>query len=279
MTTLRLRMIQDMTLRNLSPNTQERYLHHAAALAKFHKRSPEEMTCEDVRSYLLYLCEQKKLNPNTRRQAISAFRFLFWTTLARNWTMGHLPLPRIQRKLPVVMSKDEVIKFFQGVVEFKYRVLLMAAYSAGLRISEATALCLTDIDSQKMVIHVRRQTKGGKDRYVMLSERLLEMLRIYWKKAKPKLWLFPDSTGERPVSVTKVQRKCRDARLRCGIEKQVTPHSLRHSFATHLLEAGTDLRTIQILLGHAQLTTTAIYTHVATEKLASISSPLDDLDV
>ena len=272
-------MIQDMTLRNLSPNTQERYLHHAAALAKFHKRSPEEMTCEDVRSYLLYLCEQKKLNPNTRRQAISAFRFLFWTTLARNWTMGHLPLPRIQRKLPVVMSKDEVIKFFQGVVEFKYRVLLMAAYSAGLRISEATALCLTDIDSQKMVIHVRRQTKGGKDRYVMLSERLLEMLRIYWKKAKPKLWLFPDSTGERPVSVTKVQRKCRDARLRCGIEKQVTPHSLRHSFATHLLEAGTDLRTIQILLGHAQLTTTAIYTHVATEKLASISSPLDDLDV
>jgi len=279
MTPLRLRMVQDMQLRNLSPNTQERYLYHAAALAKFHSKSPEEMSCEDVRAYLLFMCQHKNLNPNTRRQAISAFRFLFWTTLARDWTMKDLPLPRVQTKLPVVLSKEEVVQFLRAVVEFRFRVLLMAAYSGGLRVSEATALCINDIDSRKMVIHVRRQTKGGKDRFVMLSERLLELLRLYYKAAKPKLWLFPDSTGERPVSVNKVQRQCRDARIRAGLEKLVTPHSLRHSFATHLLEDGTDLRTIQLLLGHAQLSTTAVYTHVATEKIGSVVSPLDGLDL
>lgn len=278
MTSLRLRMIQDMQLRNLSPKTQQRYIHHAAALANFHGKSPEEMTCEDVRSYLLFLCQERNVSPNTRRQVISSFRFLFWTTLGRSWTMNQLPLPRVQPKLPVVLSKQEVVQFLQAVVDFRFRVLLMAAYSAGLRVSEATALCVNDIDSRKMVIHVRRQTKGGKERFVMLSARLLEVLRIYWKQAKPKLWLFPDSTGERPVSATLVQRRCRHARIRAGLDKLATPHSLRHSFATHLLEDGIDLRTIQALLGHAQLSTTAIYTHVATEKIVAVSSPLDGLD-
>ncbi len=275
---LHLRMVQDMQLRNLSPNTQERYLYHVASLTKFHGRCPEEMTPDDVRAYLLFLCEEKNLNPNTRRQAVSAFRFLFWTTLGREWSMKNLPLPRVQTKLPVVLSKEEVIRFFRSVLEFRFRLLLMSAYSAGLRVSEVTRLCINDIDSRKMVIHVR-QSKGGKSRFVMLSELLMGQLRTYWKMAKPKLWLFPDATGEKPVSVAKVQSVCREARIRSHIDKVITPHSLRHSFATHLLEAGTDLRTIQLLLGHAQLTTTAIYTHVSTEKIAAVVSPLDGLEV
>ena len=247
-------------------------LHHVLG----HK--PEKLTCEDVRVYLLFLCQEKNLNSNTRRQAISAFRFLFWTTLGREWSMTNLPLPRTQTKLPVVLSKEEVTQFLKAVIEVRFRILFMAAYSAGLRISEATRLCVGDIDSRKMVIHVT-PSKGGKDRYVMLSERLLQLLRTYCQRAQPKTWLFPDSTGENPVSTSRVQRACREARIRCGIQKHVTPHSLRHSFATHLLEDGTDLRTIQLLLGHAQLTTTAIYTHVATEKIGSVASPLDKLSL
>jgi site-specific recombinase XerD len=278
MTPLRLRMIQDMQLRNLSPNTQERYLYHAASLAKFYGKSPEDLGPDDVRAYLLFLCNEKGLNPNTRRQIISALRFLFFTTLSKDWSLKNLPLPKKQTKLPVVLSKEEVVQFLRSVIELRFRVLLMAAYSAGLRVSEATRLCIQDIDSRKMVIFVR-VAKGGKQRFVMLSKSLLGLLRTYWSKAKPKKWLFPGASGLQPVSVDSVQRICREARLRSGIEKLITPHCLRHSFATHLLEAGTDLRTIQVLLGHAHLSTTAIYTHVATEKICAVESPLDSLNL
>ena len=271
-------MIQDMRLRNLSPKTQERYLYHAASLAKFHGKSPELLGPEEIRAYLLFLCDHKDLNCNTRRQIISALRFLYGQTLGKDWSLKNLPLPRAHHKLPVVLSREEVVRFLRAVVHFRFKVLLIAAYSAGLRVSEVTRLCLDDIDPAKMVLRVQ-VAKGGKQRFVMLSKRLLELLRIYWKKAKPKKWLFPDSTGEQPISVNKVQRICRDARLRSGIDKQITPHSLRHSFATHLLEDGVDLRVIQLLLGHAQLSTTAIYTHVATDKIGAVQSPLDSLEL
>jgi integrase/recombinase XerD len=276
MTQLRLRMIQDMQLRNLSPNTQARYIYHAASLANFHGRSPELLQPNDVRAYLVYLYERKNWSSNSRRQAITALRFLFWTTLERQWSMKTLPSPRSQTRLPVVLSKDEVIQFLESVVDFRFRLLLMAAYSAGLRVGEATRLCVNDIDSRQMVIHIR-QAKGGKDRYVMLSPLLLELLRTYWRMAKPKLWLFPGRSGEKPVSVQRVQSICVEARKLSGLGKLVTPHSLRHSFATHLLEAGTDLRTIQLLLGHSKLSTTAIYTHVSTNRIAAVVSPLDGL--
>ncbi len=216
-------------------------------------------------------------------QALCALRFLYNVTLGKDWIVKSIVCPKQEKKLPVVLSPAEVCQFFQAITNLKHRAILMTAYAAGLRVSEVVALRVEDIDSKRMVIRVR-QDKGRKDRYVMLSPRLLDLLREYWKarRRRPELrsspWLFPGQNPDRPMTSKPVHDACRTVRESSGLSKRVTVHTLRHSFATHLLEAGTDIRTIQVLLGHRSIKTTALYNHVSTAKLEATHSPLDRLD-
>lgn len=207
-----------------------------------------------------------------------ALRFFYRVTLRRDDVVDSIAPARQPRTLPVVLSTDEMTRFFAAIGHVKHRAILMTAYAAGLRVSEVVQLRVTDIDSQRMVIHVR-QGKGQKDRYVMLSPKLLEILRAYWKAVRPDDFLFPGALPDRPITTACVRQACYRARVAAGLDKQVVVHTLRHSFATHLLEAGTDLRTIQVLLGHRSITSTARYVHVATASLPSTRSPLDRLDL
>ena len=277
MTPLRRHMIQDMTLRNLAPRTIQVYVLCVARFAKHFGKSPELITKPEIRAYLLDLIEHKKVAHSTYTQALAALKFLYRVTLQDEQKVEHIPGPRRQRKLPVVLSPAEVDQFFAAVAHLKHRAILMTAYAAGLRVSEVTDLQVGDIDSQRMVIVVR-QGKGQKDRHVMLSPRLLTLLRAYWRAARPGgPWLFPGKDPGRSISVRAVQIACQKARRASGLGKHVTVHTLRHSFATHLLEAGADLRTIQVLLGHRSLQTTALYTHVSMATLAATHSPFDRL--
>ena len=216
-------------------------------------------------------------------QALCALRFVYNITLGKDWILKSIVCPKQEKKLPVVLSPAEVGQFFQAITNLKHRAILMTAYAAGLRVSEVVALRVEDIDSQRMVIRVR-QAKGRKDRYVMLSPRLLDLLREYWKarRRRPDLrsnpWLFPGQNPDRPMTSKPVHMACKAVREASGLSKHVTVHTLRHSFATHLLEAGTDIRTIQVLLGHRSIKTTALYTHVSTATLEATHSPLDRLD-
>jgi site-specific recombinase XerD len=276
MTPLRQRMIEDMKLRNSAPLAIKVYVLRVAAFAKHFGKSPERLGVADVRAYLLYLVQEKHASWSYYDQALAALRFLYRTTLGKKWVLDDLASPRKQKKLPVVLSPDEVALFFGAIASLKYRAILMTAYAAGLRVSEVVSLRVDDIDSRRMVIRIR-QAKGRKDRYVMLSPRLLEILRQYWKAARPSRYLFPGQDPDNPLNASTVQQVCRKARQAAGLSKKATMHSLRHSFATHLLEAGTNIRTIQILLGHSSLRTTAVYTHVSTTALESTQSPLDRL--
>jgi site-specific recombinase XerD len=271
-------MIDDMRLRNFAPGTVSVYVNCVARFARHFGKSPELLGPEDVRAYLLHLIEQRRPSWSYYNQIVQALRFLYKVTLGRDWALEYIAYPKQPKRLPVVLSPTEVTRFFAAVGRLKDRALLMTAYAAGLRISEVAALRVEDIDSRRMVIRVR-QGKGRKDRYVMLSPRLLDLLRRYWKAARPRTWLFPGQTPDRPVSVRTVTRTCRRALQAAGLEKRVTVHTLRHSFATHLLEAGTDLRTIQVLLGHASPRTTAVYTHVSPAAVRATISPLDRLDL
>ena len=273
---LRQRMIDDMTVRNLSPRTRDCYVSQVANFAKHFGKSPELLGPEEIRLYQLYLVHEKKVSWAYFNQSVCALRFLYRITLQKDWAIEHIPFPRTERKLPVVLSLSEVAQFLGAIRRLKYRAILMTAYAAGLRISEVTHLRVTDIDSQRMVIHVR-QGKGRKDRYVMLSPNLLELLRTYWKMKRPASWLFPGKHPDRPISASAVQHACKRAGIDSGLKKAVCPRALRHSFATHLLEAGTDVRTIQILLGHRSLQTTARYTHVSRKTIAATSSPFEFL--
>ena len=275
MTPLRRRMIEDMQVRNLSPLTQAAYVHHVSLFARHFGKSPDLLGPEEIRSYLVYLTNEKKLAPNTILIAVAALRFLYKVTLHSDWTVEQIiPAPKKPLKLPVVLSPEEVLQFLDCVESIKHRTILTICYGAGLRISEAVALKPIDIDSQRMVIRVE-QGKGRKDRYVMLSPKLLETLRRWWPVARPKRWLFPGNGVNRHIEVHTVQRACQEAHRRCRILKPITPHSLRHAFAAHLLESGTDVRTIQLLLGHHSLATTARYLRIATTKVCSTTSPLD----
>ena len=276
MTRLRRRMLEDMRIRNLSENTQKRYLSHVAAFAKHFGKSPEQLGLEDVRTYQLYLIQEKSLSASSLNVTVCALRFLYGVTLGRKWDIERIPLSRRERKLPVVLSPSEVAQFFQAIRSVKHRTILMTAYAAGLRVSEVSRLKVSDIDSRRMTIRVE-QGKFRKDRYVMLSSKLLDVLRKYWRDARPRNWLFPGRETDRPVSPTTVRQVCREACLACGLAKRVTPHTLRHSFATHLLEAGSDLRTIQVLLGHKSPASTARYTHIAIGGIHKTPSPLDAL--
>ncbi len=274
MTELRERMIQDMGIRNYSPHTVSAYVHCAAAFAKYHGKSPELLGPKHVRAYQRYLVEEKKIAWSRFNQTVCALRFLYRVTLDRDWMINHLPHPRRSRTLPVVLSVEELSAFFAAIKNIKHHTILQAMYGAGLRISEVLNLGVDDIDSQRRVLRIS-QAKGKKDRYALLSITVLDVLRAYWKAYRPTSWLFPGRSPDHPMRARTIQSICRRAAETAGLSKPVTPHTMRHCFATHLLEAGTDLRTIQHLLGHRGMSTTAIYLHVAGSTLESARRSVD----
>jgi site-specific recombinase XerD len=276
MTPLRQRFIEDMQLHGLAPTTQRSYIHYVAGFAKFYNTSPERLDLEAIRQYELYLLNERKLSPESINSFVSSVQFLYQVTLEMPWGAESFPRVRRPRKLPVVLSPAEVARFFANVAGLKYRAALMICYGSGLRISETVALKISDIDSQRMLIRVQ-QGKGGKDRYAMLSPRLLAVLRSWYRVARPKDYLFPSWREGRHISSGTLAGACSLAAKQSRIDKRITAHTLRHSFATHLLEGGTDIRVIQALLGHSRIDTTAHYTQVAAHVVAGTPSPLDRL--
>jgi integrase/recombinase XerD len=275
MTSLRQRMIEDMQVRNLAPLTQTCYVQQVSLFARYFGKSPEVLGPEEIRSYQVYLTKGKKLAPGSIVIAVSALRFLYKVTLHRDWTVEDIiPAPKKFQKLPIVLSPEEVRHFLSCVASPKHRTILTTCYAAGLRVSEAVRLKPPEIDSQRMVIRVE-QGKGQRDRYVMLSPRLLEILREWWRLERPKTWLFPGDIPGRHITRYAVERVCREAYQASGISKPITPHSLRHAFSVHLLEQGTDVRRIQLLLGHRSLATTARYLKIASNQVCSTKSPFD----
>lgn len=274
---LRRRMIDDMMIRNLSPATQQSYLHAVAKFSRYFGRSPDRLGFDEVRAYQLRLIGEKRSWSHVN-QTVCALRFFFGVTLGRTDAVGRIVSAREPQRLPVVLSADEIVQFLESVPGLRNRAALTTAYGAGLRAGEVARLATTAIDSSRMLIRIE-QGKGGKDRYVMLSPQLLRILRAYWRLARPGRWLFPGRDAGEPVSVATLQEACRAATRRAALSKPVTVHTLRHSFATHLLEAGTDIRVIQVLLGHARLSTTARYAQVATTLIADTVSPLDRLSL
>ena len=273
MTPLRQRMSEDMQVRNLAPLTQRSYLQQVSQFARHFGKSPALLGPDDIRAYQLHLTRDKRLSASSILVAVAAIRFLYKVTLKRDWNIDDaIPACRKPQKLPVVMSQEEVNRFLLAVENPKHRVILTVCYAAGLRVSEAPEA----IDSQRMVIRVAAG-KGSKDRYVMLSPKLLDILRAYWRKARPQHWLFPGDLPGQPITASAVEVVCRQVREQAAIGKPVTPHSLRHAFAVHLLESGADVRTIQLLLGHRSLSTTARYLRLATSKVCATASPLDFL--
>jgi site-specific recombinase XerD len=278
MTPLRRRMTEDMTVRNFSPYTQRSYLFAVARFARHFNTSPAELGPDHLREYLNLLIA-KKISASYFNINVAALRFLYTVTLEREWMLTKLPFQKEPRKLPTVLSIDEVTRFLATVPDQKMRAVLVTAYAAGLRVFEVVALRVHDIDNRRMVLRVA-DGKGGKERLVMLSPKLLELLRAYWKAEHPRSeWLFPGRDPAEHISIRSVQLACQIARDAAGIAKHITLHTLRHSFATHLLEAGTDLCTIKLLLGHRSLSTTARYLHVATNTVCAVPSPLDRLDL
>jgi integrase/recombinase XerD len=273
MTPLRQRMLEDMQLRNLSPHTQEAYVRAVAKFAQYFGKSPEVLGPPEIRAYLLAQT-QRRVSWSLFNQIRCALRFLYCVTLKRDWPPEEIVCAKTPKRLPVILSRAEVAQFLAAIPRRMYRTLFMILYAAGLRVSEVVALRVTDIDSKRMVIRVC-QGKGRKDRYVMLSPRLLEALREYWKEYRPTELLFFAGQRAQPLDRRNVANDCRRIARRAGLKKRVTPHVLRHTFATHLLEAGTDIRTIQALLGHRSLRTTALYTYVSMAKVTGTSSPLD----
>jgi site-specific recombinase XerD len=268
-------MIEDMTLRNLSRHTQQSYVYAVAHFSRYFKTPPDRLGLEQVRTYQLHLIS-RKLSWSHVNQVTCALRFFYCVTLGRKDAIERIIAAREPTKLPLVLSAEEVARFLEAVPDLRNRVALATAYAAGLRVGEVSCLKPGSIDSKRMLIFIE-SGKGGKDRYVMLSPRLLGILRAYWCLARPGRWLFPGRKPDEPVSVGTLQAACRAAREHAGIGKPVTVHVLRHSFATHLLESGADIRVIQALLGHARLSSTERYTQVATNLIAATRSPLDEL--
>jgi site-specific recombinase XerD len=275
MSPLRRRMIEDMTVRNLSPATQRSYLYAVTKFSRYFSRSPDRLSVEDVRAFQVHLVSSGISWP-ALNQTVCALRFFYGVTLGQAEIPERIPYAREPRKLPVVLNADEVVRFLEAVASLKTRTALTTAYAAGLRVSEAVGLKVCDIDSGRMVIRVEHG-KGGKDRYVMLSAQLLRILRTYWRLARPRHWLFPGRDESKPIDVQVLHSSCRSACAAAGLAKRVTVHTLRHSFATHLLENGTDIRIIQVLLGHSNLSTTARYTQVSNALIGRTESPLDRL--
>jgi integrase/recombinase XerD len=281
MTRLRQRMLDDLRRRNYSPDTIRGYIRAVQQFAEYFGRSPEQMGAEELRRYQIHLLHERKLALGTVENNISALRFLYRKTLKRrDLAFDDLPFPKQPRTLPTVLSQDEVTRLIEAAPNRMHRMLLMLLYATGMRRTEASLLKVSDIDSQRMVIHIQRG-KGLRDRDVPLTPKLLEALRDYWRWKKPRVYLFPSRVGdrnvERPISGKTVWSACRAAAIRADIPKKLHPHTLRHCFATHLLEGGADLRTIQLLMGHERLEDTTIYLHLSQRHLHAAINPLDQL--
>jgi len=274
---LRQRMIDDMTARRFKEKVQKDYVRHVRTFAAFLGRSPDTATSEDLRRFQLHMAKQQ-IGAPTINSAIAALRFFFIVTLERPDLVRPLRIVTEPRKAPVVLSREEVARLLEAAPGLKYKAALSVAYGAGLRVSEVANLKVSDIDSERMTLRVE-QGKGQRDRTVMLSPRLLQLLREWWKAAHPQVWLFPGQNPINPVTARQINRAVTAAKDLAGISKRVSPHTLRHSFATHLLEQGADIRVIQVLLGHAKLETTALYTRVAVSTIRDVESPLDRLSL
>lgn len=271
---LRQRMEMDMDLQNFAVETKRNYLYHATRFAKHFGRSPEEMGVEEIRTYLHHLIAERRLSQAYVSQTYSALKLLYETTLGRTWDLNRIPRSKQHRKLPLVLSQEQVRAILSAAPNLKYYAIFTTLYSAGLRTREAAHLQLPDIDSDRMLIRVNLG-KGSKDRYTLLAEHTLVILRDYWRAYQPKDWLFTAQHQDRRLSTRSIQKAFQDTRDKAGIRIPATPRTLRHSFATHLLDAGVDLYFIQQLLGHASIKTTAVYLHVSGKRLADVKSPLD----
>lgn len=278
MTALQQRMIEDMQLRKLATTTQRSYLHYVTDFAKYYGVSPERLDLEAIRQYMLVLVNEAQLSPESVNCFLAAIKFLYVVTLEMPWREEDFPERQpVPPKVPTVLSPEEVRRFFDAIPGVKYRTVVTLCYGAGLRISEAVALKIAGIDSARMVLHIENG-KGNRPRLAMLSPRLLAILRAYYRAVRPASeWLFPSWRRDTHICQTSVQNACREAMHQAGLAKRVTPHVLRHSFATHLLENGEDIRVIQVLLGHQRIDTTARYTTVTPARLAKTVSPLDTL--
>jgi integrase/recombinase XerD len=272
---LRQRMIEDMTVRNFTSDTQRSYIRAVKNLTVFLGRSPDTATAEDLRLFQLHLTSTG-VRPPTINGTVTALRFFFSVTVDRVGVIKPLTFVAEPRKIPVVLNPEEVARFLEAAPGAKYKAALSAAYGAGLRVSEVASLKVSDIDSKRMLLRIE-QGKGRKDRFAMLSPQLLELLRDWWRIARPQVWLFPGQNPVNHLTTRQLNRAVHAAAHMAEITKRVTPHTLRHSFATHLLEQNIDIRVIQVLLGHAKLDTTALYTRVATNTIRAIMSPLDRL--
>jgi site-specific recombinase XerD len=278
MTALRQKMINEMTLRRFSANTQRAYLSAVAGLARYYKQSPEKINKQMIQDYLLHLMQERKLEWSSCNVIVCSLRFFYTNTLGMDSAFLSIPPRKKVHQLPEILSTDELERLFGVLTNQKHRTLLMTTYAAGLRVSEVVNLKLTDIDSKRMMIRVR-QGKGSKDRYTILSKRLLKELRIYWKMYRPSLWLFSGRNPERPLSTSTPPCIYNNAKDKAGIKKGNGIHTLRHCFATHMLEAGVDIRTIQVLMGHSSIMTTVIYLQVTRKRFSDTQSPLDLLNI
>jgi site-specific recombinase XerD len=266
----------DLELKGFSPNTQRAYIANIKRFAKHFMKSPTDLGESEIKEYLHYLISEKNLSNSYISSTYSALKFLYETTLKRHWEMDGIPRTKKPKKLPLILSKDEVKRLINVTTNLKHRAILSTIYSSGLRVSEAANLRLTDIDSSNMQIRVE-QGKGSKDRYTILSDKNLELLRQYYKLYHPTTWLFQGQSIVTPLTARTIQRVFEQSKQKAGINKDVTVHSLRHSFATHLLEAGTDIYHIQLLLGHSSVKTTSIYIHLTNKNLLKLKSPLDTI--
>ena len=270
-------MKADLTLKGYSPNTLAGYLPRCRKFAEHFNRSPEEMGQEEVRTFLLYLAQERKITPGSQKAYLSALKFLYCYTLNRPEEVENIPNPKLPVQLPVVLSREEVLAIFEAIGYIKHKAMIATTYAAGLRISEVCALRKSDIDSQRMRIYVHLG-KGKKDRYALLSPMVLELLREYYRKVSPKGdWLFPGQNPKKHLTTNCIHRTFKRAVKKVGINKKASMHSLRHSFATHLLENGTDIRYVQALLGHASIRSTVRYLHVSNAYISHIKSPWDAL--
>lgn len=277
MSKLRKKMELEMELKNLSPKTRASYLACVREYACYFGRSPEEMGSKEIREYLHYLIGEKRVSQSKINQTYSGLKFLYQVTLQRDWEMSKIPRMKQRKRIPLVLSKEEIESIITVTRNLKHRAILMTIYSAGLRVSEAAKLKVIDIDSKRMMIRVR-QGKGNKDRYTLLARRTLKILREYWRIYHPREWLFEGSRPDKPISSRTIQKVMERSVQKAGIVKPATVHTLRHSFATHLLEAGVDLYHIKQLLGHRSARTTTVYLHVSKKEIARVVSPLDLLE-
>ena len=281
-TRLKTMMLEELQRRNYAQSTVKGYLRIVQEFAQHFNQPPDKLGPDHLRQYQAHLFQEKKLDAGTVQQYVAALRFFFVKTLKRFYLVEHIPMPKRHRKLPEILSLEEVARLIDSASNLFHRAMLMTLYSTGMRRAEMCRLKIADIDSKRMVIHIR-QGKGGRDRDVPLSQKLLETLRVYWRWMKPKTYLFPGTVknwrADVPVTTKAPWEACREAAQRAGIAKHVSPHTLRHSYATHLLEAGADLRTIQILLGHAKLEHTLVYLHLSHKHLTAVANPLDTITV